>query len=342
MPLPNVDKQRLLVRAAVMYYAEGKTQLEIARHLGVSRATAGRLVAQARAAGIVRIEIVSGITRQVETELALESAYGLEEVVVVDPADTDGAGNVDLGQGCADILARRLEPGNVIGLGWSSNPNEWIARTAEVLRTLRRSAEEVLDVTVVQLAGAAPSDPTRVNPMRTVSAVADALGAHEILVAAPLYVDNAATVASLRADRGISTAFETAARADICMFGVGHVTPTTPLFANGYLDEASLRRLQEQGAVGDAVGRFFDASGRPIGGELADRTLSVDLDEIRTRPLRVAAAAGPERVQALRAALSGGLANAVVTDTPTAQALLDAAPGRRPEPPSPHPGRTTP
>lgn len=329
MPPPSIDKQRLLVRAAVMYYVEGATQLDIARHLGVSRATAGRLVAQARATGIVRIEIVSGITRQVETELALESRYGLQEAVVVDPADTDAAGHVDLGHGCADILARRVKPGAVIGLGWSSDPHEWIARTAEVLRTLRRpggDVTDVTDVTVVQLAGAAPSDPTRMDPTQTVSAVADALGARAMLIAAPLYVDNAATVTSLRADRGISTALETVARADICMFGVGHVSASTPLYANGYLDEATLQQLQRQGAVGDAVGRFFGPGGQAVTGALADRTLSTELDVIRTRPLRVAVAAGPERVEALRAALSGGLANAVVTDAPTAHALLSDPP----------------
>ncbi|WP_167582444.1 sugar-binding transcriptional regulator [Kineococcus rubinsiae] len=323
MPLPSVDKQRLLVRAAVMYYVEGATQLDIARHLGVSRATAGRLVAQARAVGIVRIEIVSGITRRVETELALESRFGLQEAVVVEADDT---GHVDLGQGCADVLARTLRPGAVVGLGWSSNPDEWIARTAEVLRTLRRAADDIPDVTVVQLAGASPTDPTRMDPAQTVSAVADALGARPVLIAAPLYVDNAATVASLRADRGISSALDLVARADTCLFGVGHVSPTTPLFVNGYLQERDLEQLQARGAVGDAVGRFFGADGRAVGGALAERTLSAELDLIRSRPLRVAVAAGPERVDPLRAALSGGLANAVVTDTSTARSLLGDAP----------------
>ena len=321
--MPTVDKQRLLVRAAVMYYVEGATQFEIARHLGVSRATAGRLVASARSTGVVRIEIVSGITRQVEAERGLEAAYGLEEAVVIDPADVDGAGNVDLGHGCADILSRRIVPGTVVGLGWSSNPAEWIARTAEVLRTARRTATDVPRVTVVQLAGAAPSDPARVNPMRTVSAVADALDAGEVLIAAPLYVDTATTVASLRADRGISAALHAGASADICMFGVGHVTATTPLHVNGYLSDHQLAELQRLGAVGDVLGRFFDIEGREVGGVLAECTLSLDLDALRSRPLRVAAAAGPERVTPLHAALSGGLANAVVTDTPTAQALVE-------------------
>jgi len=325
VPLPSVDKQRLLVRAAVMYYVEGATQMEIARHLGVSRATAGRLVAQARAVGIVRIEIVSGITRRVETELALENRFGLQEAVVVEADDT---GHVDLGQGCADVLARTLRPGAVVGLGWSSNPDEWIARTAEVLRTLRRAADDVPDVTVVQLAGASPSDPTRTDPAQTVSAVAEALGARPVLVAAPLYVDNAATVASLRADRGISSALDLVARADTCLFGVGHVSRTTPLFANGYLEQRDLDELQAVGAVGDAVGRFFGRDGRAVGGPLAERTLSAELDLLGSRPLRVAVAAGSERVEPLRAALAGGLANAVVTDTATAHSLLET-PGPR-------------
>ncbi|WP_460446932.1 sugar-binding transcriptional regulator [Angustibacter aerolatus] len=321
----DVAKQRLLVRAAVMYYVEGGTQQDIARHLGVSRATAGRLVAQARAEGIVRIEVVSDLTRQVGAELALENAYGLAEVVVVDPADVNAAGRVDLGKGVADLLGRRLHDGAVLGLGWGGNPSEWIGRTAEVLRTSRRAAPAAADLTVVQMAGAAPSDPTRVNPMRTVAAVADALDANDLLVAAPLYVDSAATASSLRADRSIADTIAAVDRADVCVFGVGHVTTTTPLFVNGYLDEAELAGLRAAGAVGDVCGRFFDADGAPVDGDLAERTIGARLEQIAARPLRIAIAAGPERVEPLAAALRGRLANAVVTDTPTALALVERA-----------------
>ena len=323
--LEEAAKHRLLVRAAVLYYVEGWTQRQIAEHLGVSRATAGRLVASARATGVVRIEIVSGLGRQVGTELALENAYGLAEAVVVDPAEVHRGGTVDLGQGCADLLARRLNPGMILAFGWSSDPNEWIGRTAEVLQASRRTGAVVPNVTVVQMAGAAPADPSRVNPMRTVSAIADALAANEILIAAPLYVDSPATVRSLQADRGIATALAATARADICMFGVGHVARTTPLYRSGYLDDDRLAEMQQRGAVGDICGRFFDAAGRPLTGGLADLTLSAELDSISSRPLRVAAAAGPERVEALRGAFIGDLANAVVTDTPTALALIQRA-----------------
>ena len=52
------DEIEPMVTAAVMYYQAHRSQAQIARHLGVSRPTVSRLLAQARQLGIVRIEIV--------------------------------------------------------------------------------------------------------------------------------------------------------------------------------------------------------------------------------------------------------------------------------------------
>src|SRR5437879_12239114 len=49
---------RLALRAATLYYLDGLTQAEIASRLGVSRPTAGRLVARAKARGVVRVDVV--------------------------------------------------------------------------------------------------------------------------------------------------------------------------------------------------------------------------------------------------------------------------------------------
>src|SRR5260370_35046332 len=49
---------RLALRAATLYYLDGLTQAEIASRLGVSRPTAGRLVARAKAKGLGRVEVV--------------------------------------------------------------------------------------------------------------------------------------------------------------------------------------------------------------------------------------------------------------------------------------------
>lgn len=328
---PTSSEQRALIRAAMLYYRDGATQAQVAEQLGVSRATAGRMLGRARETGVVRIEIVSELSRLVEAEIALERAFGLIEAVVVEPVVPGGHPGVDLGHGCADLLLRRLRSGMVLGLGWQSDQRDPLAHAGEALRSLLRTESRPTNVTVAQLAGALPAaQVSDRNPGRTVSDVAAALGAQERLIPAPLFVDNPGTVTSLLSDSAIRQAVDAAGRSDICLFGVGDVTDSTPLHVNGYVDDEQLAELRTLGAVGDIAGRFFDTDGVAVDGTLARRTVGVTLDVLAHSPIRIATAAGPARAAALRAAFRGGLANGVVTDVATAALLLDPTPGTAP------------
>lgn len=326
MPTSSFEK-RALTRAAVLYYRDGVTQAQVAAQLGVSKATAGRMLSRARENGVVRIEIVSELSRLVDAEIALEQTFGLMEAVVVEPVVPGGHPGVDLGHGCADILLRRLRSGMVLGLGWQSDRRDPIAHTGEALRSLLRSGPGPTNVIVAQLAGALPvTQVSDRNPDRTVADVAAALGAQERLIPAPLFVDNPATVGSLLSDSAIRQAVDAAGRSEVCLFGVGDVTASTPLHVNGYLDGNQMAELRRLGAVGDIAGRFFDSEGAVIDGSLARRTVGVPLDVIAQSPVRIATAAGPFRAPALRAAFRGGLANCVVTDVATAELMLRPTP----------------
>ena len=48
----------LMHAAATLYYVKDETQADVARSLGISRATVSRLLAEARRLGIVRIEVL--------------------------------------------------------------------------------------------------------------------------------------------------------------------------------------------------------------------------------------------------------------------------------------------
>ena len=91
--LPASEDVRLALRAATMYHLEGATQAEIAAKLGVSRPTAGRLLARARTQGLVRVEIMvpPELEGSVNTELEskLEKHFGLAEVLIVPEANSD-------------------------------------------------------------------------------------------------------------------------------------------------------------------------------------------------------------------------------------------------------------
>ena len=57
-------------------------------------------------------------------------------------------------------------------------------------------------------------------------------------------------------------------------------------------------------------------------GDLDSRMIGITLDELKALPNRLCVAGGPEKIQALRAALRGGYITHLVTDADAAEALL--------------------
>lgn len=331
---------RLMTRAAVLYHRQKLTQREVAERMSTSRAAVGRLLASAEKTGIVTIRLSSPYQRLVELEVALNRTFGLVESLVVEPEGTDVESvNRDIARGCAELLARRLRPGVTLGLGWRRS----LSYIGDYFSEAGISSKSK-DVTVVQLDGSSVPGPRQAHPIVGIGAIADRIGAHHVVLPAPLYAADQATASGLFRDEGVRRAMETAANADICFFGVGSVSPTTTLAAIGQIDSALLSELAQQGAVGDIVGRYFDINGDPLDTELARRTISLPLERLKVCPVRVATAVGVAQLEALEAAFRGQLANALVTDLQTANALLDRAQdsvGKQQEPKNVHPPMTS-
>ncbi len=57
--------------------------------------------------------------------------------------------------------------------------------------------------------------------------------------------------------------------------------------------------------------------------------MSISLESLKEVPTRLAAALSPEKAGAIRAAVEGGLINAIATDAPTARRCSGASDGGR-------------
>jgi deoxyribonucleoside regulator len=313
---------RLALRAATLYYLDGLTQAEVAAKLGVSRPTAGRLVARAKARGLVRIEVVVPDDQRdnlhADEESALEQKFGLTEVVVV--GDTvDVAGPLEdpgswtaVGRAAAKLLTRRLAESDTLGFTWGPE-------TVAAARALPTGVATCR--VVVQLDGAMSTSHYQTGTDYVLGRSAEQLSARAIRLPAPLYADPA-TVASLRNDSGISVALETGRTAGAMMFGVGPVSTSTTLFEGSFLDSAMLEKLAAQGAVGEIGGRFFAADGTILATDLAQRTVSVPLEDVRACPTSILLTGGAAKHQAALGALRGGFASYLVCDIDCARWLL--------------------
>jgi DNA-binding transcriptional regulator LsrR (DeoR family) len=153
--------------------------------------------------------------------------------------------------------------------------------------------------------------------------MAERTGAQCYPMPLPVVAGTVAEREALQSQRAFKTLQDMLEDTRCILAGVGHIGWQAPLHASGYITDAELTELIEAGAVGEIAGRAFDAQGLMIRGPISDRVTGLAVVPNPAR-VTVGVAAGPAKVPALRGAMQGGLVNALITDEPTAAAILGA------------------
>jgi deoxyribonucleoside regulator len=309
-----MDDIRLLTKVAMLYYKGMLNQQEIGHRLGLSRQTISRYLKRAQNVGVVKIGINSNLEYSAELEYQLEKAFHLAEVIVATPAlETEESVKEALGEAGAAFLQRRVLPNDIIGVAWSST----ILQCALHLPRL-----DSRRVTVVQLNGSESRSTYSTSSERIVDQIARAFGGSTDNMVVPMLVDHARIKKSLLSDSHIAASLELASASQLAMFGVGVVSDKSSLYKAGYLDDAMLEKLRAAGAVGEILGRFYNAQGKICMEELNERTIAVDLENLKTKRISAAVAAGQHKVEAILGMIRGGYCNVLITCKDTANLLL--------------------
>ncbi|QIK72624.1 hypothetical protein G7070_10530 [Propioniciclava coleopterorum] len=106
------------------------------------------------------------------------------------------------------------------------------------------------------------------------------------------------------------------------LVGIGSVEPSPLLRDSGTILDGVADRVQRLGGVGDICFRYFDGQGRALNADVDAQIAGITEAQLRRVPRRVAAAGGPRKVEAIRAALLGGWVTTLITDVDTASALV--------------------
>ena len=92
--------------------------------------------------------------------------------------------------------------------------------------------------------------------------------------------------------------------------------------SGNYYNESMLQLLAERGAVGDICLHYYDAAGKPVLSQDEDPVIGMELEQIRRCPQVIALAGGVDKENAIRGALQGDYIDVLITDFPTARALI--------------------
>ena len=303
----------LAIRAAWLYYVHGLTQAEAADHLGISRVKVHRLIARAHQQNWVKVFVEGSTAEGIALEQALKQRHGLRYCSVV-PSDADGlAGAPDsgfrsLGAAAALYLHQYLEQHAKCSIGVGHGRT--LAAVADALPKVARPQSQF-----VSILGSLTRRSTA-NPFDVIYRFAERTGGAGYFVPAPFFVDSVDDAEVLRGQRVVQDVLARARKTDLVLIGIGNLRNTPAIY------EAERKALAALRIVGEVLGQFFDAEGRQIDCDMAQRSISLRLDELRGRNV-IAVAGGADKASAIRATLRSGLLSGLVTDETTARRVLE-------------------
>ena len=303
--LSDADEVEQITRAAWHYYNDALTQNQIADILGVSRIKVSRLLEKGRQTGLIELRINSPYGGCLGLQQELIDAFGLSDARVV-PGVEGLPVPPRIGRAAASYLIQKLSPNDLLAVGWGE-------ATTTALRYLAPIFPQS-NISLVSLTGGVSAY------IGNTGLYGPQNNAH--LIPTPLRVSSPELAVMLRTEPYVRNVLDMAQTAKVALVGVGSVARSATLVRYGYCSAAEIELFTRRGAVGDLLGHFYDKNGEVLDLDLHRHVVAVTPQDMRKIPMVAAAAAGPEKVDAILGLLRGHLANVLVTDETTARDLL--------------------
>ncbi|MDF0602089.1 sugar-binding transcriptional regulator [Psychromarinibacter sp. C21-152] len=308
---PRID---LAARAAWLSYEKARTQDQIAAELQVSRQVVQRLIALAHNSDLIEFRLKHALSDCIRLAEELRERYDLRscEVAPTESGSTEDIPTVGAaGARYLELMMTPREP-TVIGVGNGTTMRE-------VSHRLRRMDRP--NCRCVSLMGNLTRD-GRASHHDVVIWISDRLNAECYPRPMPVVANTAAEREVLQAQHGFRSITDLVGKARFLLMGIGYWGDDASLLRDGFLTRDETQQAMNVGAVGEFLGYAIDAQGNIVDADYHARLTSFRPWPDQDRPV-VIVASGVKRAPAIRAALTGRLANCLITDANTARLLLE-------------------
>ncbi len=303
--------EHLLANVALLYYGEGMTQSEIAKRVGVSRASVVNYLREGRQRGIVDIHINGRALASSSLSRDLRAKFNLVDVYIAQYGQDEMALNLT-SHAAAMAFLDIVSAGDHIGVAWGETIKNIAGQLPRAL---------IADSSVSQIIGAMHS--SRLLSAEACSIqIARQIGAQCFTLHAPAVLSSARLAQSLRQEPTIKAQLERLNTLDVVLFSVGDCSESTHLVAAGIASPKDVAKARALGAKGVVCSRFIDARGKQVELELDQRLIAIDIETLEKMAKKILVVAGMAKLEALKAALAGNLATHLVVDEALATALL--------------------
>lgn len=308
----NPARMQLMVDVARRFYIEDESRVEIANSLGLSRFKVARLLQAAKDSGVVRISIAPPTEIDVYAASALSEKWGVPRVFVVPTVDDEDWMRSRLAETAASYLVETITPSDVLGLS--------AGRTTSIMAG---AIAEMSACTVIQTTGAGGTS-INTSPIETVRRVAEATGSQVYPLYAPMVLESARSADDLRRLPDVASTIEMFPRLTKLVSNIGSWRPGQSAIYDTCSQE-DREAITRAGVVAEILGVLLTADGKIVMPEFTRRCITVPADIMRTIPDMVVVTSSHPREQTTRAALRAQLVGTLITDSATAELLLEDA-----------------
>ena len=314
----NHQSMFLVLKAAYLYYIEGKSQSEIAEKLKISVTTVSRLLKKAKEEKIVEFVIRDLYVECIHLEEELRNSFGLKEAIIAPGVYFDDNKAESLEQQEENVkklvalegaryLQRIIREDDVLGITWGSTVYQMI--------NYLNPAQKV-GATFVTLHGSIACADNELDVRTLVSRIAKAFSGsnYPLLTEALMSSKNAADV--IKHEKNIQRIYDKFNEINISISGTGSFYPKMNSILGGprFMSAEDLAALQEKNVVGDIALRFFDKDGNQCETDLVDRMISIDFDQFKRIPTKITIASGIGKAYTVLSALKGKLIDVLIID----------------------------
>lgn len=304
------DEMMRVAFVANQHFVLGRTRIQIAEDLGLSRFKVGRMLEEAISSGVIKFEISMPGPLDLDVSLKLKEKFGLKHAFAVrTPTESPEVIQQRLGAVAASVLSEIATDKDVIGL-----------TAGRTLSAMAGSLSHLPTCDIVQLAGVAgPIQETGVEVIRQVSSIA---GGTPWSIYAPLVVSDPKTAAGIRQQQAVQATFAQFSRVTIALVAIGSwFPPDSQMYDNAAITPDQRTDLLNRGVHAEVCATLLDGAGNVVD-TIEDRCIAIDTEALKRIPEVIAVAGGTQKTGALRATLASGLIDSLITDAALAKRLI--------------------
>ena len=295
----------LMTKVSWYYYIENMTQQKISELLDISRIRVIKLLDKARQTGIIQFKVREDRADRMNVERKLVSKYGLKDAFVVPSSANNDNINESIAKAAAIYLFSRIDENSSINIGYGDT-------TGRILNNLAAMTE--YPISCISLTGGVSNylPNTRFHVFNVKLS----------LMPIPLLVSSKEMAISMRNEPSVTEITRMIGLSSMSVIGIGSMTDSATVLKSGILSNNDFLYLKMQGAVGDILSHFIDKDGGLVETNIEDRLISTSLETLKNLDNVIGVAAGPMKIAAIKAALTGGYLDMLITDEATAGALV--------------------